>query len=158
MYCIIALILSGISTLLDIVGLAIPYWYHGNVNGVSVYFGLWTTCGAGMCASYAEVPTAISATRALEILGMLLLMATFVSAVLKQFVMKDKLFLTKIGAACAILGGLFMIIGAIVFATNGDLKAVAALANMKLNAGFALCIVSGVLALPAGVVMFLVKE
>jgi hypothetical protein len=54
--------------------------------------------------------------------------------------------------------GLFMIIGAIVFATNDDLKAVAALTNSKLNAGFALCIVSGVLALPAGVVMFLVKE
>ncbi|XP_060600632.1 uncharacterized protein LOC132754063 [Ruditapes philippinarum] len=107
MYCIIALILSGISTLLDIVGLAIPYWYHGNVNGVSVYFGLWTPAGRECVPAMQKmvfVPTAISATRALEILGMLLLMATFVSAVLKQFVMKDKLFLTKIGAACAILG------------------------------------------------------
>ena len=50
-----------------------------------------------------------------------------------------------------------MIIGAVVFVTNSDIKDMYN-AGLKIHAGFALCVVAGVLAIPAGIVMFLIKE
>ena len=47
--------LTAFSLLLNIAGLAIPYWYYGSVqlNGASitVYFGLWQTCGSSILGS-----------------------------------------------------------------------------------------------------------
>lgn len=50
-----------------------------------------------------------------------------------------------------------MMAGTVVFATDSDVKLLRAAYDMKLHAGFALCIVAGVIALPAGFVMILNK-
>lgn len=45
---IIALVLVGLGVLLDLIGLAIPYWryYNQDVSGITYRFnyGLWTGC------------------------------------------------------------------------------------------------------------------
>ncbi|XP_045208523.1 uncharacterized protein LOC123560394 [Mercenaria mercenaria] len=153
---IIAIILSALSAILDIAGLAVPYWYSGTVLSLKAHFGLWKSCASSICASIPDAPGALNGTRACEILGMLLLFAALAAAVLKQFVMKDKPILTKLGGGCAIFGGVLMIIGTIIFATDSSLKLLGT--GMHLHAGFGLCIVAGILALPAGIVMFLNKD
>lgn len=161
MHIIIAIVLCALSAIVDIIGLAIPYWCYVSGEGGSSYFGLWKSClpvgGNSVCFSLTTGTGTIAGTRALEILGMLLLFAALATALLKQFVLKDKPIILKIGAACAILGGVLMIVGTIVFATDSTLKFMRTSAGMKLHAGFALCIVAGIFAFPAGVVMLLNK-
>ena len=54
MHCLIAIVLSSLSALLDIIGLAIPYWYNYSADGISVHFGLWKACVAGTCLSFPD--------------------------------------------------------------------------------------------------------
>lgn len=167
MYGIIATVLSGLSVVLDIVGLAIPYWLYGidDDDGSIFYVGLWESCGRGadipeICMSFpGDVPGAIVATRALELSGMSLLVLALAVTLLKQFVFKDKIILAKVGSVWAVVAGLLMIIGTIVFATDSTIRTaghMSASLGLKLNlhAGFGLCIVAGVLALLSGIFMF----
>ncbi|KAL4228302.1 hypothetical protein ACF0H5_013733 [Mactra antiquata] len=133
--------LSALSLLLNIVGLAIPNW----VVAGGYKTGLWKMCYSGICAS---VPTdsTIQATRAMEILGVLAISAALVCAILKQFVMKDQKILPKVSGGSAIAAAIFMIIGAVIFAVKY---------NTNLQAGFALCIVAGVLAIVAAILILL---
>ncbi|XP_045177032.1 uncharacterized protein LOC123537396 [Mercenaria mercenaria] len=147
--------LCAASLLLNIVGLAIPYWVYASVGDIKHYYGLWLRCasarGLTECAKIPDIVLndAYKATRAMEILGMLLILAALVVVLLKQFVMKDKALLPKIGAGCAIFAGILMIIGTNIFATIDRTE------SSNLHAGFALCIVAGVIGIAAGVLMFL---
>ncbi|XP_053391518.1 uncharacterized protein LOC128554286 isoform X1 [Mercenaria mercenaria] len=164
---LIGLGLAAASLLINIIGLAIPYWLYnsgtskifGRKVTAKAYQGLWSRCvsvsGGGQssssCTSLSNeyLDDAYKATRAMEILGMLLILVALVVVLLKQFVMKDKAFLPKIGAGCAIFAGILMIIGTIIFATMDGIE------SSNLHAGFALCIIAGVKGIAAGVVMFL---
>ncbi|XP_045207417.2 uncharacterized protein LOC123559557 [Mercenaria mercenaria] len=147
--------LCAASLLLNIVGLAIPYWVYSSAGEIKSYSGLWSLClsalGQTECAKIPDIALndAYKATRAMEILGMLLILVALVVVLLKQFVMKDKALLPKLGAGCAIFAGILMIIGTIIFATMDGIE------SSNLHAGFALCIIAGVIGIAAGVVMFL---
>lgn len=151
----VAIGVCGASLLINIVGLAIPYWTYISAAGGKQNFGLWSYCvsqaGNSDCASLPDVAIdgALQAVRAMEILGMLLILAALVCAVLKQFVMKDKVLLPKIGSGCAIAAGILMIIGTIIYATRDGVE------SSNLHAGFALCIIAGIAGIVGGVVMFL---
>lgn len=152
----VAIGVCGASLLFNIVGLAIPYWTYVSVGDVAAYSGLWTVCAPvaadeTVCTSFPSegLDGAFKAVRAMEILGMLLILAALVCAVLKQFVMKDKVLLPKIGSGCAIAAGILMIIGTIIYATRDGVE------SSNLHAGFALCIIAGIAGIVGGVVMFL---
>ena len=75
--------LTAFSLLLNIVGLAIPYWYYGTVLvprpsnvAITVYLGLWQTCGSsflmprfcetlyvGKCFNHFRIGTVICCNR-----------------------------------------------------------------------------------------------
>ncbi|XP_053408555.1 uncharacterized protein LOC128559847 [Mercenaria mercenaria] len=148
--------LSAASLLFNIIGLAIPYWNYKSIGEFKSYIGLWSTCspqlgGETVCKKIQDegLDDAFKATRAMEILGMLLILAALVIVLLKQFVMKDKALLPKIAAGCAVFAGILMIIGTIIYATRDGTD------SSTLHAGFALCIIAGVIGIVAGVVIFL---
>lgn len=159
--------LAVASLVINIIGLAIPYWLYSSQSVAiltvtitsKTYQGLWSLCvsesGYGQSSSTCvSIPDALlddayKATRAMEILGMLVILAAVVCVLLKQFHMKDQALLPKIGAICAFVAGILMIIGTIIFATRDYVN------SSDLHAGFALCIIAGIIGIVAGVVIFL---
>ncbi|XP_060566342.1 uncharacterized protein LOC132725260 isoform X3 [Ruditapes philippinarum] len=150
--------LCASSLLINIIGLAIPYWVYASAGDVKQYSGLWSSCGSvGGNSVCVDIPDAFldgafKATRAMEILGMILILAALVCVLLKQFVIKDQALLPKIGACLAIVAGIFMIIGTIIYATRDGLD------SSNLHAGFALCIIAGIIGIVAGVVVFMASK
>ncbi|XP_045190965.2 uncharacterized protein LOC123547775 [Mercenaria mercenaria] len=150
MYEKIGLCVTGLALILNIVGVAIPYWfYSGSIQGVpgtSIYFGLWKSCVANiqlsissimpqsvhgpvisMCNSVDDIegfllPSEFKATRALEILAILATAATAVVVCLKMFVRKNDNRLLYAASPIQFIAGLLMIIGAIVFVADNKAK------------------------------------
>ncbi|XP_052254343.1 uncharacterized protein LOC127860356 [Dreissena polymorpha] len=156
-FAIAGLVLSGLSAILDIAGLAIPYWTY--VKDVS-NAGLWSACFSSgerpsVCASIGTAATGtLMAVRAMVVLGLLLMIGAVVCFLLQKFMMKDKVILTKVAAGLAIFAGILMLIGSVIYATSKELNA----EGSSLHAGFALCIVAAVLGIAGGVCMFINKE
>ncbi|XP_045190966.2 uncharacterized protein LOC123547776 [Mercenaria mercenaria] len=173
----IGLCVSGLVLILNIVGVAIPYWfYSGSIHGVpgtSMNFGLWKSCAVmpetlhgpliSICKPIADIkgfplPSEFKATRALEILAILATVAGAVVVCLKMFVRKNDNRLLYAASPIPFIAGLLMIIGAVVFvADNKAKKAIDSGFNtdIKPHAAFGLCIVSGILSFVAAVLYFL---
>lgn len=148
MYEIIGLVLSGLGLLANIVGLAIPYW--GYISNVS-HFGLWQICSENLLYQFEcqDIPSQYSsdkwkATQALELIGMIGMVVTVVLVLLKMTKMRGNDRLLRVAGAVAIVSGVLMIVGCIIFSTEDH-------DGYKLHAGFALCIVGGILSIVAGV-------
>lgn len=147
--------LTGLSLLFNIIGLAIPYWVYGSVGSLSSHIGLWQACTPvsteTVCFSIGndDIDTAFRATRAMELMGMMTIAAAFACAILKQFAMKDRQILPKIGAVFSIVAGVLMIIGCVIFATSEGIDV------STLHAGFGLCVVAGALGIIGGIILFL---
>ncbi|WAR24889.1 hypothetical protein MAR_038558 [Mya arenaria] len=98
----------------------------------------------------------MQAIRAMVILGLLLMVGASVSYLLQRFMMKSNQMLTKVAAGLAISGGIFMLIGPIIYATTPAIKLLVQL-GYSLHAGFALCILAAVAGIAAGIAMLLTK-
>ncbi|XP_045182172.2 uncharacterized protein LOC123540911 [Mercenaria mercenaria] len=141
MYEKIGLCVSGLALILNIVGVAIPYWfYYGSIQGVpetGINFGLWKICASmpesihgpviSMCKSFDDIedfslPSEFKATRALEILAILATVAAAVVVCLKMFVRKDDNRLLYAASPIPFIAGLLMIIGAVVFVADNKAK------------------------------------
>jgi len=161
----IAIGIGGVSLLLNIVGLAIPNWLYKSVGDNTIKLGLWRGCfptGLGtVCDSYTTdaISDSLKGVRALELLGMLLLIAALVCAALKLFVLKTQAMLPKVAGACAVVAGAFMIIGCVVYAVKTKDELTKGLPfSLDLHAGFALCIVAGIGSIVAAVLFFMIKD
>ncbi|KAL3891910.1 hypothetical protein ACJMK2_004152 [Sinanodonta woodiana] len=151
---------SALSLILDIVAVAIPNW----ISDSPVHYGLWKICFSDACFDISDIfslkhvqePDYLKATRALLIIGLIMLAAAIVVAVLKMFVMKDNSFLSSGAAGSAIAGGLLILVGAIIFAVK-EIKESDLTAD-TLSSGFALAIVSGAIAILAGILFFIGKN
>ncbi|KAL3891061.1 hypothetical protein ACJMK2_003365 [Sinanodonta woodiana] len=144
---------ASASVTLNIVAIALPFWYYyDSPHGFgTTYFGLWMTCSkyasvSTECNSFTIVPSYFDTVRALEILGLLLVAGAGVLGFLKMYAIKDNSIIPLVAGGLAFVAGLFMIIGAIVFSNN---TITSAETGATLHAGFALAIVSGVVAFAA---------
>ncbi|XP_052254342.1 uncharacterized protein LOC127860355 [Dreissena polymorpha] len=157
-FAIAGLVLSGLSAILDTAGLAIPYWSYLSLGKSTVNSGLWSYCSSSgdvsACVTIATASGTLAGVRAMVVLGLLLMIGAVVCFLLQKFMMKDKVILTKVAAGLAILAGIFMLIGPVIYATSKELK----VEGSSLHAGFALCIVAAVLGIAGGVCMFINKE
>ncbi|KAL3891742.1 hypothetical protein ACJMK2_003991 [Sinanodonta woodiana] len=156
----IAVACSTLSLILDIVAVAIPNW----IAKSPFHYGLWKYCVLDVCVDISDLfssknlqePDHVKATRALLIIGLIILVAVIVMALLKMFVMKDNSSLSSGAAGSAIAGGLLILVGAIVFAAKEINDSY--LTADTLSSGFALAIVSGVIAIIAGILFFIGKS
>ncbi|XP_060574064.1 uncharacterized protein LOC132731811 [Ruditapes philippinarum] len=174
----IGLALLGLALILNIIGVAIPYWFYFSltVQGETgtASFGLWKTCGTATegkggasvstCMSFDTidgftVPKAFEAARALEILAILTTTAAIIVVCLKIFFKKENNRLLYIAAPIPFFAGLFVIIGAIVFVVDNEVKKMVESANplvhFKPHASFGLSIVAGILNIVASPMLIL---
>ncbi|KAL3891559.1 hypothetical protein ACJMK2_003817 [Sinanodonta woodiana] len=149
----VALGCLALTLILDIVALALPSWL--TIQNVS--FGLWKYCillptGEDKCDEYIVLQAYLKATRALIILGLLLMAAAIAMAVLKIFVMKDKKFLFLGASASAISAGGLTLIGTIVYGVKAEEDYTK---DAVLDAGFRLAVVAGVIPIVAGILFII---
>nr|XP_034319326.1 uncharacterized protein LOC105334350 [Crassostrea gigas] len=66
---------------IDVIGVASPYWILGEAGGKKAYMGLWQMCSSVTgCIDFAEVPDWIKAVRGFGILGIIFLLIAVLSA------------------------------------------------------------------------------
>ncbi|KAK3605301.1 hypothetical protein CHS0354_003944 [Potamilus streckersoni] len=159
------------SLVFSIISIALPYWQFSEigVGGFSVkyYSGLWSYCkeqtsfgkSESKCTSFEEVQDFFKATRALEILGLLLVVSAGAIGALKLFVMKENELFVQIAGGLAVAAGVFMITGAIIYAAKTQNQESTLLTSQPgLHAGFALAIVSGVISFISSGLFFASKS
>ncbi|KAL3891560.1 hypothetical protein ACJMK2_003818 [Sinanodonta woodiana] len=128
--------------------------------------GLWKFCnlnnnnGEEICGDItdfyasqgANVPDFFKATRALTILGLILVAVAIEMVVLKIFLMNDKIFLSLGASTTAIAAGGLILIGTIVFGVKAVEESTA---DAVLGAGFGLGVVAGVIPIVAGIIFII---
>ncbi|KAL3891546.1 hypothetical protein ACJMK2_003805 [Sinanodonta woodiana] len=144
----VALGCSALALILDFVALALPSW--STIHNASL--GLWKVCREDKCDEYIVLQAYLKATRALIILGLLLMAAAIAMAVLKIFVMKDKKFLFLGASASAISAGGLTLIGTIVYGVKAEEDYTK---DAVLDAGFRLAVVAGVIPIVAGILFII---
>lgn len=149
--------LGGFALLLNIVGVAIPYWWViGSTNN-----GLFRSCvdlgGTTVCAETLldDFFDWWKATQAMMILSILAMGAGMVLALLFASLLKEKQ-IVALGAAFMMFAGTGLgLIGIIIFgAKTLELYDT----TEPLHAGFGLCIVAAILALPAAIAVFVARN
>ncbi|XP_063419737.1 uncharacterized protein LOC134704884 [Mytilus trossulus] len=141
-----------VSSVLQLIGFATPFWIYVKIQGVAVHSGLWQACISTTCTSGCGVfgcPNALKGTQALETLAFIILLAAVVLVAVQLFVMKDKDIMKKAGAVCCIVAGVFAIIGVIVYATQEGVKI------STLHFSFAFCVIAAVGGIVAGVLLII---
>ncbi|XP_052253176.1 uncharacterized protein LOC127859708 [Dreissena polymorpha] len=122
-YAIFGLVLGCMSAILDLLGLAIPYWNYVDAGFISVNKGLWVACiGIVGCGPIPDVPGELVAVRALMVFSLLLMIAAVVCFLLQKFMMKDKVILTKVAAFVAVSAGILMEFGTVLYAFSPKVK------------------------------------
>ncbi|KAL3890475.1 hypothetical protein ACJMK2_002757 [Sinanodonta woodiana] len=175
----IAVGIACTSVVIGIISIALPYWcYLEKSDGpvtVKKHYGLWIYCEESTiyvktkstCDSFALIPEFFEAVRMLEVIGLLFVLGAVVLGAIKSA--KENGTIQHLAGGLAALGGVLMISGTVVFALNivglvGPIETLRAtygtdiLPSNILHAGFALAIVSGVIALISGCVFFCSKS
>ncbi|KAL3891695.1 hypothetical protein ACJMK2_003945 [Sinanodonta woodiana] len=150
---------GAVSVVLGVVAIALPKWVVLDVGLAEVGFGLWRACasvsseGGVICKSYDQTPGWLIATSAIEVAAICEIGLAASLAFLHIFIAKNNKVTGKVAGPSAVFGGLLMIVGAIVWAVK--YKDEPEIAICSLSVGFILAIVSAILSLIAGILLFL---
>ncbi|KAL3837017.1 hypothetical protein ACJMK2_022409 [Sinanodonta woodiana] len=169
-FILVALLLLIVAGIIHIVGLATPYWHIEELDRPDLtgpgfrngHFGLWVQClsrtlTAFDCTSYPETKAFLQATRAMEILAILCGSVSVVVTGLVIFlkVQKFQTLLMILAVASAFAGGLFGIIGVIVYGVTIDENPVIYINNLQyrltVSYSLALCAISSSFCIVASV-------
>ncbi|XP_062584157.1 uncharacterized protein LOC134250905 [Saccostrea cucullata] len=147
--------------ILDVIGVAAPYWIYGEANGLKVYAGLWKQCLSAntpdlkisKCTEYGDVPDWFKSVRASGLLGIFISVIALISAILKiRF--KDRVFVLIIVIILSFLSAVCTMVSIAVYA--GKYHASEKYSSfVKFSFAFAFCAVSIVLSAIAGICMII---
>ncbi|KAH3733390.1 uncharacterized protein LOC127851491 [Dreissena polymorpha] len=172
----IAVVLSVIACVINIIGLAIPYWRTCSMKlkefdfSVGSNYGLWIFCGYvdapnrsfRTCSAY-DHPEITSSTngilqaRYIELVASILVVCSTIMGLVQTVSHTPKVLYTKPSGVMCIIAGILALVGCIVFATTNIQLQVSTYA-CHYHAGFALCIVAGVMSLVSGVLYMLARK
>ncbi|KAK3578935.1 hypothetical protein CHS0354_035567 [Potamilus streckersoni] len=150
---------GAVSLILGIAAIAVPKWLVFDMGVAQVSYGLWRACasvsvaGEVLCGSYDQTPGWIIATSAIEVAGICETLFAVLLAFLHISIAKNSKAAGKIPGPSAIVGGVIIIVGAIIWAAKYKNEPVLALCS--LSVGFFLAIVSAILSIIAGILLFL---
>ncbi|XP_061166678.1 epithelial membrane protein 1-like [Saccostrea echinata] len=150
-----------LSLILDIVGVAAPYWIYGEKGSGKVYLGLWKICVSGDisgynisgCSEFEDVPDWFKAVRGFGLLGILISAIGLISALLKTC-LKDRVSVLIIAIIMSFISAVCTVVSIAVFAEKHyDLVKDSSFVNFSF--AFAFCAVSIVLSAIAGICMII---
>lgn len=158
----IALVLYPLSCLLEIIGMASPYWVSASetIQGIKFNLGIWTSCFLTICQNITDAPGWLNGVRALEILGMLAIIVASVCTALSIFMSSESM--QRMGKIVAVVtsfvAAAFIIVGVAIYAaklvsldpSNGALDLL-----HYLSWAFGLCIAAAILSGIGGVLSIL---
>lgn len=156
---VIVIALSAVALILNIVGLAIPYWEYTVTRYASYYYGLWRGCATikhyEVCSNLdavdsVHVTTSMEFVRAFIILGALGLFSSLVARYVVQHSGRHRQVKFKGDEVLAIVSGLLIIIATIIFGSKTQYEAVDGALNFELHVGFVICVIAGALAITSG--------
>ncbi|XP_053372722.1 uncharacterized protein LOC123561541 [Mercenaria mercenaria] len=150
----VGFILIIVALVIQILGVALPYWYQKeNSSGTSVNGGLWKYCSETLnvkkCIDMENAADWIEACRAFQIIGLLILVASLVLCIIVLFIKNDMKVLKLINWILCFCACGFIIIGIIIYGAE------ASGVFEEYSGAFAITIISGIVALVAGVVCLL---
>ncbi|KAL4229492.1 hypothetical protein ACF0H5_012532 [Mactra antiquata] len=150
----IAFILLIVAFIIQILGVALPYWYELDAGVVETNAGLFKICSevgsTKVCRNVKNPVDWWAATQAFEIIGLLIIIGALILAIVIIFVKSDMKILKLILWILCFCAFGFIIIGCIIFgAEYGNLY------DDGLSGAFAICIINSVVCLVAGVLALL---
>ncbi|KAH3703183.1 hypothetical protein DPMN_078214 [Dreissena polymorpha] len=153
----VGLTFGCMSILVDILGIAIPFWSYNGAGGNS---GLWLFCGSTpllggyTCLPYITVSVDLKAVRGIMIVGLLVMIAPVVIFLLKKFLLKDMAILFKVISYVTGFAMTLNVFGVVIYGIDKNLN----VPGTHLHIGFALCIVAAVFCFVGGVFMAIDKD
>ncbi|XP_061172719.1 uncharacterized protein LOC133182028 [Saccostrea echinata] len=147
--------------ILDLIGVATPFWIYGEKSGQKISLGLWTVCvsenisGSEVsgCVEYKDILDCIKVVRGFGLLGIIISAIAFIFALLK-ICFKDSLFVLIIAIILSFISAVCTVVSIAVFAENyDDLLKDSSFVHFSFS--FALCAVSIVLSAIAGICMII---
>ncbi|XP_062584165.1 uncharacterized protein LOC134250907 [Saccostrea cucullata] len=150
--------------ILDVIGVAAPYWIYGEISGLKLYAGLWKECVTSDingqkksgCIKYGDdidVPDWLKAVQAFGLLGIFTLTFALISAILRiRF--KDRSLVLIVAIILSFISAVCTIVSIAVYAgkypeLRNDRSFV------KFSFAFAFCAVSIVLSAIGGICMII---
>ncbi|XP_052236873.1 uncharacterized protein LOC127848444 [Dreissena polymorpha] len=159
-------LMSIIACVMNIIGLAIPYWLEFSRSeagqSVSYNYGLWSMCAHEesfyKCAVFKSetVPDVFLQARYIEIAASILMFFSIIWGVVQTVLHTPKALFTKPSGVVCFIAGILALVGCIVFAANSFIKTM--MTGYHYHAGFAMCIIAGVLSLVSGILYMLAKK
>ncbi|XP_045209928.1 uncharacterized protein LOC123561540 [Mercenaria mercenaria] len=150
----IGFILIIVALVIQILGVALPYWYQKEYSSsVSANGGLFRFCteisNTKSCSNIENASDWWQAVQAFEIIGLLILVASLVLCIIVLFIKNDMKVLKLINWILCFCACGFIIIGIIIYGAeaSGVLE--------EYSGAFAITIIAGIVALVAGVVCLL---
>lgn len=143
----ICFILIIVALIIQILGVALPYWYDVDNDRGSSYGGLWKDCweigNSKDCSNIKNEADWLAATQAFEIIGLLILVAALVCCIIVIFIKNDLKILKLINWILCFCACGFIIIGIIIYGAESP--------TSDFSGAFAITIIAGIIALVAGI-------
>nr|XP_022303781.1 claudin-1-like [Crassostrea virginica] len=156
-FILVGAVLAFCAFILQVIGLASPYWVTYDYGGAKVYMGLWKFCVKNTlgtnCVDSSDIILKaewLSAVKAMSIMGLLALIVALGMAGLKLFVMKENKVLRLVAITATFAAAGFILISIAVYAAKmNDLFPTI----LKYHFAFAFCILAMLSAIGAGCLM-----
>ncbi|KAL4229493.1 hypothetical protein ACF0H5_012533 [Mactra antiquata] len=145
----VVLILLIVAFVIQILGVALPYWYAEDFGSASYNGGLFRSCNEVLnkkkCSSIKNPADWFAATQAFELIGLFLIIGALVLTIVVVFVKNDMKILKLVAWILSFCAFGFIIIGIIIYGAEAThlLK--------EYSGAFAITIIAGLVCLAAGV-------
>ncbi|KAH3703209.1 uncharacterized protein LOC127859340 isoform X3 [Dreissena polymorpha] len=145
----IAFILLIAAFIIQVLALAIPYWFSLDAGNYETYGSLFRICsespGYKLCVNVENATSWWEATQAFEVIGILLIIAALILTIVVVFVKSDMKILKLVAWILSFCACGFIIVGIIIYGAKSYLV------FAEYSGAFALAIIAGIIMAVAGI-------
>lgn len=149
----IGFILLIVAFIIQLLGLALPYWYAKDYGAADYYGGLWKGCyevaNTKRCSTWKNVTDWWATVQAFQLIGFFLIIGALVLCIITLFVKSDMKILKLVSWILCFCACGFIIIGIIIYGAEADGY------FADYSGAFAITIIAGIVCLAAGVLCLL---
>ncbi|XP_045208450.2 uncharacterized protein LOC123560299 [Mercenaria mercenaria] len=151
----IGFVLLIVALILQLLGIALPFWYSKDYGNYESYGGLFRGChessssNTKICATWKNVTDWWAAVQAFMLIGFFLIIGALVLSIIAVFIKSDMKILKLICWILCFCACGFIIIGIIIYGAE------ASSVYAEYSGAFAVAIIAGIICLAAGILVLL---